>query len=586
MIILGLNGDATNPAACVLRDGQLVAFIEEERLTRLKSSHGLFPSHSAKACLQMAGIRSLDQVDAIAWGWDAHKYPLRMLGFFARAYLAHPVRAPFRAGQATGQGGIGEVLRELMDKRPARRLQRIREQLRHVGLPGRIPPVHFINHHLCHAASAYYLSGFDEAAILVLDGSGEETCTSISQARSDSITRRESLTMPHSLGWFYAAFTELLGFTPYGDEGKLMGLAAYGRPDPRMQAMVETVLRDEGGGLYRVEPRYTLLGNHYLGTHFSDELAELTGLHRPPGAPITQAHRDLAYAVQEKLEEVGVALAMRAMQLTGSRKLCLAGGVALNCKMNGAIAQRSGCESLFVQPAANDAGAALGAALVVARQLGRLVRSRLKHTQYGPAFSNDEIRATLDLCGAEYSMPDDIACAAAELVAQGQVVGWFQGGMEFGARALGGRSILANPADPTMSDRVNGRVKFREPWRPFCPSMSEAFAREWLDGAQHAEFMAVAYPALPGWQQRLPAVVHVDGSVRPQVVDPQVQPLYHAYIAALANHTGHAATLNTSLNVRAEPVVATPLDALRCFTGTGMDALAIGDLLLTKRGAA
>jgi carbamoyltransferase len=591
VLILGLIGDGKNPGACLVRDGELVALIEEERITRYKCSHGFFPAGSARSCLKIAGVETLDAVDAIAWGWDATKYPGRMLRFFAKSYLANWTRTrnPRRDGEAPGGNAIAEVIRGVFEERPARRMQRIREQLRRIGLPGRIPPIHFIRHHLCHAASTYYLSGLDEAAILVMDGSGEEESTSIAVGRGDSIQMIESVPIPDSLGWYYAAFTELLGFEPYRDEGKLMALAAYGSPDPRFQEALDKVLSCHPDGTYEVNPRYTLLGNHYHGNHFSDDLLALCDVSRRRDGPLTDSHRNLAFAVQQGLEEAAVGLARRAMERAGSRNLCLAGGVSLNCKMNGQVRRESGCEALFVPPAANDSGTALGAALVLSQRLDRPVRFRLDHTHYGPGFSNDEVKESLELCRLDYEKPDDIVKEATRLIATDQVIGWFQGRMEFGPRALGGRSILANAASPAIAELVNRRVKFREPWRPFCPSMTAGFEKACLQDPGTAPFMIVAHQAADGWKEKLPSVVHVDGSVRPQTVSGALEPIdrpenrYHALIRAVGGQIGHEVVLNTSFNVRGEPMVCSPLDAVRCYAGTGMDAMIIGDFLLRKK---
>ena len=284
-----------------------------------------------------------------------------------------------------------------------------------------------------------------------------------------------------------------------------------------------------------------------------------------------------------------IALAKRAISATGNTALCIAGGVGLNCKANGAILQQAGCCCVFVQPAANDAGTALGAALVLAARMGTLAPTPLQHTHFGPAFSQDDIQNTLEHACLDYQTPHDIAQATADLVARDQVVGWFQGHMEFGSRALGGRSILANPANPNINAIVNGRVKFREAWRPFCPSMTAGTENNWLAHAQPAPFMTTAFAAQAGWQDTLPSVVHVDGTVRPQTVSPDRLPperpesRFYDVIEHLGTHIGHPVVLNTSLNVRGEPIVCRPSEAIACFLSTDMDALAIGDFLLTKR---
>lgn len=590
MRILGLIGDGKNPAACLIDSGELVALIEEERVNRYKNSHNLFPAFAVKNCLSMAGLKDLEDIDAIAWGWDCNKYPLTMLGSFAKAYVRSwgKTRRPYVAHPTLGDSAVGEVLRRVAEDRPARRHERIRTELRRLGIPGPIPPVHFFNHHLSHAASTYYLSGFEDAAIVVIDGSGEDISTTIFQGRGDTITPLDEIPIPDSLGWYYAAFTELLGFEPYSDEGKLMGLAAFGHADPRWTEVVDKVLQCHADGTYSVNPRYTLLGNHYYGSQLSDELVELCGILRGRNEELTDDHRNLAFAVQQGLEKAALGLVRRALERSGSKNLCLAGGVSLNCKMNGVLRRNSGCQAIFVQPAANDVGTALGAALLLSHQNGQPVRFRLEHTHYGPGFDNDEIKKALDICQQPYQTPEDITGEAAKLILQDKIVGWFQGRMEFGSRALGGRSILANPFIEKMDDKVNRQVKFREPWRPFCPSMAKGQEEIWLKDGEEAPFMIVAYDAKEEWISRLPSVVHVDGSVRPQTVSGTIGPLdrpenrYRALLDAIGKETGAGIVLNTSFNVRGEPIVCTPLDAIRCFAGTGIDALVIGDYLLYK----
>jgi carbamoyltransferase len=291
---------------------------------------------------------------------------------------------------------------------------------------------------------------------------------------------------------------------------------------------------------------------------------------------------DLAWAAQELLERAALVLARRLVEEQGVDALCLAGGVALNCKMNGEILRRSGARRLFVQPAAHDGGAALGAALQVSQRLGAAIRQPLLHTQYGPAFDAAAIRAALDAARVPWRRVDDPALETARLLEEGRIVGWFQGGMEFGARALGGRSILADPARPEMRDRVNAEVKQREAWRPFCPSLLQGSEAEYLKEPGDAAFMIVACEASEGCRAALASVVHVDGSVRPQVVREDAAPRFYALLRELGRRTGHPVALNTSFNVRGEPLVCTPQDALRCFYSTGLEALCIGEFLLVK----
>jgi carbamoyltransferase len=582
-----------NPGACLMRDGVLLAFAEEERFTRVKGSHGYFPGRSATWCLKRAGL-SLEEVDRIAFAWDAKKYPLRMFATLGRQYLRHRGRA-----HASGRGHTTTLLDTIDDvlrHRPGRLREQIRAGLRAEGHRGE-PPIEFVSHHLCHSYSAYFCSSFEQAVVLTLDGSGEDVCTQVAVGRGERLEVVESVPVPHSLGWFYAAFTAYFGFTPYRDEGKFMGLAALGHarasdnPWPERLARIVPV-HDDG---YEVDPIYTRFGAHTYAQRFTDALAEFVTSYDPRLAPLSRATHanggapyldpawiDLAFGVQARLEHAARTLADRALREHGMENLCVAGGVGLNCKMNGALLAGTAAKRVFVQPAAYDAGAAIGAAMVVAEAGGDPIRNALDHAYLGPSWSNGEIHDVLKRCNVTSEECGDIAGRVASELDRGRVVAWFQGPMELGPRALGARSILANPKTPGVRDRLNRDVKFREPWRPFCPSILARAAPDYIAGAEHAPFMTTAFAVRPERREEMSQAVHVDGSARPQTVTPVLGGRYHALLEAFEDRTGLPFVINTSFNVNGEPIVCSPAEALRSFYASGVDALALGDFFLTK----
>jgi carbamoyltransferase len=600
--ILGINGFAKNSSACILRDGELVSFVEKERFTRNKGNDVSFPSQAVAYCLSHAKL-GLQDVDRIAFGWDANKYPWGMVRSLATNYLkyrrrpqvdSHPGEAP--------SSTMHRILDPLMSYHPSKIHATMVQGLRSSGLKGDIPKIEYAPHHLAHAYSTYFCSPFQKAGILTLDGSGEETCTQLAVGEGEDVRVVESISIPHSLGWFYAAITEYLGFIPDRDEGKLMGLAAYGEVRKNQNKWLEPlskVLRLDADG-YEVDATYTKMGGHFYGSRFTDGLVKLLTGVDPAAEPIAYGEKtqingeivgrylldtyvDIAWAAQELLERAGVSLARKLMKETGVEDLCVAGGVGLNCKMNGEIRSQSGCRNLFVQPAAGDAGVALGAAMYVAKQNGEDVRNPLTHSYYGPEYSNGEIHEALTNCKIEFRTSTDPAGDGASLLEQGKIISWFQGRMEFGPRALGNRSILGNPAIAGMGDRVNKDVKYREPWRPFCPSMLEDVKDDYIDDASLAPFMIVAYRATDRLKQQLPSVVHTDDTIRPQTVTTESNPLFYELLEKLGERTGHPVVMNTSFNVRGEPIICAPLEAVRCFTSNGLDALIMGDFVLEKK---
>ncbi len=554
-------------------DGELVAFCEEERLINFKGAHFMFPGFAARWCLEEAGL-NLEDIDYIAWGWDNPSYRFKMPLFFAYQFFRHGI---FRKSD----GAIGEIGVNLADHLPGTVSLKIKEGLRRVGLNGRIPKIEYITHHEAHLASTYLLSGFDEAVVLILDGAGENICTSVWQAKDGNYRMTHRFDIPDSLGWFYAGLTDYLGFIPYRDEGKVMGLAPYGSYDQDLDEKLSTVLTVTRHG-YKLDPSYFLLGTHDAGKHYSDRLVDLLGPPRYYGEPMNDRVRDIAYATQMLLERAVENLVKDATEDGRIRNVCVAGGVGLNCKMNGVIRSLSCVDKVFVQPASSDAGSALGAAIALSHKLGEWKPFRLKSPYFGYKASDDEIKHDLEVAGVPYTMPDSLPGKIAEAISQGKIIAHLDGAMEFGARALGCRSILANPCDPDMKDKVNHRVKFRESWRPFCPSLLADHMHDYLEEADDAEFMIVAYQARERMKETLPSVVHVDNSVRPQTVEKSVNPKYWEILNECKALTGHPVLLNTSFNLRGQPIIARPRDAIACFFSCGLDVLVLNNYWVEK----
>jgi carbamoyltransferase len=600
MHILGISTFGENPAACLVSGGVMQAFCQEERFTRLKVSEGHFPTHAVTWCLRSQGLR-LGDIDRIAVSWDCTKYPWTMLRHLARVRLALPRGGRADTSSLAHPGGQTAAWRYLLQHTPAAFEQGIRDHLRDAGHRGPIPRIVFVPHHDAHAFQAFHQSSFEESAVLVVDGSGEEDTVSGYHFSRDGWRRLFQMEVPQSLGWYYGGFTAYLGFHANRDEGKLMGLAALGadrRDDNPWLERLDAVLSIRPDG-FELDPTYFKFAGNEHHARFSDRLRRFITGHDSRLEPVAigetarvdgrlqpryllPEYVDLAYAVQDRLEEALLALTRRLRRESGSERLCLAGGVAMNCKANGRLLDDSGIQDIFIHPAASDDGAAIGAAFHVAAHEDRLVPNPLRHAQWGPAYSDEEIAAALQGCGIPFTSTNDIAEAAADLLADGRLLGWFQGGVEMGARALGGRSIVACPAEADTKERVNRRVKFREEWRPYCPSLTTESRADYFEDAVEAPFMILARRATAKLATAAPATVHVDGSVRPQTVSPDILPLWHHLLECVGSRTGHPVLLNTSFNVRSEPIICTPHDAIRCFFGSGLDALAIGSFLVRK----
>ena len=565
MHVLGISAFYHESTCCLLADGRLLAAASEERFSRLKHDPRL-PVAAFRFCLDAGGVDVTD-LDAVAY----YERPEAKLDRQLWA-LAH----------ARGAGGLGtpapppgiDPLR-LDSGRPERLL---RERL---GWDG---PILTFDHHLSHAASAFFYSGFPEAAVLTVDGVGEWATTTYGRGTPEGLESFEEVRFPHSLGLLYSTVTAYLGFRVNGGEGKVMGLAAYGRPR-YAEALRELVSPGPGGGLRLDLAYFDFLAGRRMDAPALGDL--LGGPPRAPEGEIETRHMDVACSLQQVLEETLLDKVRYLHERTGSHHLCLAGGVALNSVANGRIAREGPFRELFVQPAAGDAGAALGAAALAHRRLaGREADAiaPLGHVFLGPAWSADEVARLVDgagLAALDYRGREEALLAAtAERLEAGRVVGWLQGPMELGPRALGGRSLLASPLLPGMRDRLNLRIKRREVFRPFAPAVLAHRAGEHFALGHPSPFMletcAVASPL------ELPAITHVDGSARPQTVDRATAPRFAALIEAFERRTGCPMLLNTSFNVRGEPVVCSPADALFALAEAGFDTLVMEDTLVDR----
>ena len=557
MITLGLNySQMHDSSACIARDGELLFAVAEERLSRAKHD-ARFPALAIQACLDFAAVR-FEQVDEVCLGWQPigqlYRHDLRLYatGRWPLTYLNFLNSSRYYLSMRHQQSGANRLSQMFGAKTRFR----------------------YVDHHFAHAISAYSYSGFDDAAIVVMDGRGAWEATSIWHGSKGQIEHVLTIDWPDSLGLFYATFTEFLGFIPNADEWKVMGLAPYGKPGVNLRMFMEP--RAEP---YKVHMK-PLTGNG--SGPFSGWPAAL-GKAREPESDISELHKDIAFAVQDESEAAILSVVQMALAKTRSRNLCLAGGVALNSKANGKIAAAGIVDSIFIQPAASDDGVALGAALAPFLDGGgRLPLKAMRHAYLGPCFDDAAIETALKTYKIRASRLSDPAAAASEFLAAGKILGWYQGRMEFGPRALGSRSILADPRDPEMNIKVNNAVKFREWWRPFAPSFKKEAAPEYLESAYDSPFMILTAQVRPEKRSVIPSVTHVDGSARPQTVEKEINPLYYRLIDEFGKRTGVPVVMNTSFNLRGEAIVHTPTDALRTFFSSGMDALFLGNFLVEK----
>lgn len=595
MYILGISAFYHDSAACIIKDGKIIAAAQEERFTRKKHDAG-FPYHSIKFCLKYAGV-NVEVIDNVVF----YEKPLMKFERLLETYLAFAPK-----GFKSFVKAMPIWIKDKLFQKSAL-IKELKATLGNkVNWHERLL---FSEHHLSHAASAFYPSPFESAAVLTLDGVGEWTTTSVAIGKGNNLEVVKEIHFPHSLGLLYSAFTYYIGFKVNSGEYKVMGLAPYG--EPRYADLIrEKLITVAEDGSFQLDMNYF---NYATGLTMTNKKfdALFGGPPRTSETELTQREMDLAASVQKVVEDIIIELAKGIAKETGERNLCLAGGVALNCVANGILLRKKIFDNIWIQPAAGDAGGALGAAMstwYLHHNKERTVskeRDAMKGAYLGPEFSNTEIEAELTACGATFEKlsEDKLIYTVATALADEKAVGWMQGRMEFGPRALGGRSIIADPRSPVMQKQLNLKVKYRESFRPFAPSVLREDVIEWFEHDEDSPYMllvadikknkrraiTVEEDALFGIDKlnvprsSVPAITHVDYSARIQTVHADTNPRYHAVISKFKEMTGCPLVVNTSFNVRGEPIICTPSDAFKCFMGTEMDVLAIGNYVLYKK---
>jgi len=558
MITLGLNySQMHDSSACLVQDGELLFAVTEERISRVKHD-ARFPALAIQSCLDFAKVTAA-QVDEVCVGWQAPGATFRQdlslyaTGRWPASYLNVLNSTRHFASMQRQHGGENPFRRQFGPTKARYR---------------------FVDHHLAHALSSYCYSGFDDAAVVVMDGRGAWEATSIWRGSKGRVEHVLTINWPNSLGLFYAQFTGFLGFTPNADEWKVMGLAPYGQPGVDLRMFLETDATP-----YRVHVD-RLIGN---GSGPYANFPPSLGAPREPESEISDLHKNIAHAVQEMCEQAMFSVVRLALEKTGSKNLCLAGGVALNSKANGksslpASLKNSSCNP--PPPTMESLSARQWRHFWMVERVCPCEPCAMRIS--APSFDDDAIETALKTYKIRASRLSDPAATAAEMLSQGKILGWYQGRMEFGPRALGSRSILADPRDPEMNIKVNNAVKFREWWRPFAPSLKKEAASEYLESAYDSPFMILTAQVRPEKRGVIPSVTHVDGSARPQTVEKEINPLYYRLIDEFGKRTGVPVVMNTSFNLRGEAIVHTPTDAIRTFFSSGMDALLLGSFLVEK----
>lgn len=572
MYTLGINAVFHDSSACLIKDGQLIAAAEEERFTGIK--HGKrpvpfstyeLPFHAVDYCLKKAGIHLRD-VDHVAYSFD----PYLLLGNEAgKAFIEIPLELGMKAEPSKWTSPWDPLFLSSIVNAPGQLVDGYPHHLqgRFKGASTKDFQWHFVEHHVAHAASAYYPSPFTDAAVLTLDGRGELATTTYNIGKGDSLIRIGQVNMPHSLGLLYERVTSYLGFLHSSDEYKVMALASYGKPV--FAKDFREMIQWQGDGQYTIT---------------DERLEERFGPTRLKNDPFTEHHFNIAHSLQQVLEETTLELVHWLHDETGEENLCMAGGVALNCVLNARIRDKGPFKNLWVQPAAGDAGTALGAAAWIDIQEGKgqSKKDTMHHAYYGPDYSDAEIEKFLQWAKVPYRKLKNIAEETADILLQDKIIGWFQGRMEFGPRALGSRSILASPINASMQARLN-EVKDREDFRPVAPVVLEERAAEWFEDAEQSPFMLFVYNVKEDKADKIPAVRHVDGTARIQTVNKQQHDKYYDLLKAFEQKSGVPVLVNTSFNTLGKPIVCTPRDAVECFWSSPFDALVIGSYVVEKK---
>lgn len=552
-----------DPAAAIFEDGSLVYGAEEERFVRVKHADGMFPERAILACLDHCEV-DLPDVDKVVVPWDSSLRKKKVDGTYIRDAVTHETALPVRIAQIAryfywsySRGGVTET---------------IREHLESVDTP--VPPIETMAHHRCHAISAFYPSGFDNALVLTIDGEGEYDATVVWRGTPEGLERVRTYKGYNSLGGLYGAVTEFLGFRAYNGEGKVMGLAPYGERNHEIESKLRSVI-DTGSDydVSAISAAGTSQGAKRLESILGRERNTTTG-------SFSDWEKDLACTIQHLLEEIVRDIVAEFAPTGDTTNLCLAGGVALNCKMNKRLMEMDVVDGFFIQPVANDAGTTIGAGFSESDPAEVPTQETV---YFGNRYDDSEVTDRLETNRIPFHEPDSLIEYVAQALAEGKLVGWFNGRFEMGPRALGARSILADPRSVDARDRVNELVKHRETWRPFAPSMLAERADEYLVNAESSPFMIKTFDVVEDRQDEIPAVLHpADGTTRPQTVTEEQHPRYHALLSAFESKTGVPVLLNTSFNDKGEPIVNTPQEAIKDFFGMGLDVLAIENVVVEK----
>lgn len=562
-VVLGINHYFHDTSACVLVDGRLVAAVEEERFSREKHTTA-FPLMAIARCLAAGGLSASDVTNVAVSAEPLHKWNTKL-----------------KYAMAGGREGAGFLKSEVR-----------RYRGRAASLDGfmtstwpdaaKRPRLHYVRHHVAHVGGSFLVSGYDEAALLGIDGSGEWSTSLLGMGRGREIDVFQESLFPCSLGSFYESVTEWCGFQPNYDEGKTMGLAPYGDPSRFLSKVGELVKTEADGGIW-LDMSYFNFQFHNP-RRYTPKFEEAFGPARKKGEDFSEHHRDVAAAFQRVLEDRAMEMCRLLHARTRAKYLVVSGGVALNSVMNGRIVREGPFEDLYVMPGAGDNGTCIGAAYWAYNNELGFPRNFVHDDPYvGTSYTDAELRKTLEACNLPIERHDDVERVVARMVADGKMLAWFQGKMEFGPRSLGNRSILADPTRPDMKEALNARVKHREAFRPFAPACPRERAAEFFDARVVTDdFMLKVFPVRPEHRASLPAITHVDGSARLQTVDKKTNPRFHALLVAFGALKGPPVLLNTSFNIMGEPIVESPVQAIRCFYSTGLDAMALGNYILRK----
>lgn len=566
------GGVGTNPSAALLKGKKIIAFAEEERFIRIKNAPLALPINSIYFCLKKAGIK-INEIKKISFGWDCPHQFKKVPLFLEKLYNKYP--------QLKNRYNLNLEQRVKLGYDPDKIFNELKWSFANKNQIFN-KKIFFYKHHISHAASTFFASGFKQSSILVLDGMGEEFTGGFYLGNKNKIICIKKFYLPNTLGGFYSTFTEFFGFKSNSEEGKLMALASYGKYSDKIQKKLKKFLNyDELSGDFKLDPVLRFGGKRSKSSRFSDKFVTFFGKPLKKKSKIPQTYKNLAFNVQWLLERIVSLLVKNLIKKTNIKNLCLAGGIHMNCKLNGVLATLPEVDKIFVQPASSDNGVALGAAMLSAKnEKGNF--SRMSHCYYGESFSKKSVLKYLKESKVKFKECKNIEKEVAKKIADGKIVGWFQGKSEVGARALGNRSILASPLKNDMKYKLNKEVKHRENWRPFCPSVIDYKYKEYFGDIPKSDFMILAFKIKEKYRSIFPSAVHIDGTARPQIVRKKTNKKFFNLIKEFEKITGHGILINTSFNIQGEPIVNKPSEAIRCFFGTGIDYLAIDNYLITK----